>query len=245
MSSDFLFFLKEKKINMSTSKNNHKKNGFTEGRQSLEKKNERQAIGLGIIREHDFKLTKRQFHKLYYEAIISDPDTANITIQTVYSDRIAIEKEIRKDNPGFKFESNPHISNTRLLEENKNIPISYDIVKRIQDIRLEINGHSYSLYNKKTNLFKKGRIAFVDNQIKEITSINTTCDDSYMIHLYLIFDVKRYQGVEDYMCSFYKEKLNYILYTSSHNYCAEIVTEYCNLELLITDTWKIFKKHFK
>lgn len=129
--------------------------------------------------------------------------------------------------------------------DTKNIPISYDIVKRIKDIRLEINGHSYSLYNKRKNLFKKGRVAFVDNQVKLITEMNPDCDENYMIHLYLIFDVKRYQGVEDYICSFYKERLNYILYTSSHNYCAEIVTEYHNLLFLITDTWKIFKKHFK
>ncbi|MGN0152338.1 MAG: hypothetical protein ACI39Q_07690 [Wujia sp.] len=229
---------------MSTKKIRSKKtNGYTKGSQSPLLVEQRQKLGIDIIRDYDFKLTKREFHTLYYKAVLENPNIENVTMNTIYNDRKDIVSKIQDIYGEFHFLEKKPIRNTRILEESKNIPIPKEIIKHVRNIRLEINGRSFILYNTGNNTFKKGRSFFIDEQLANIREITSNCDSTYMIHLYIIFDVKRYQGVENYLCSFYKEKLNYIIFTSTHNYCSEIVTEYENLEKLITDTWKIFKKN--
>ena len=231
-------------MNNNFSPRNPKKNGFTNGRPSDDEIKRRLDIGIHIIQEHDYMLTKKEFHEKYAKELEEDKNIHSITKNTIYSDRDKIVSILSEDlNTPFEFDKKTRVRNTRKIEENKNIPISHELTKNIRSIRLEVQGRSFVLYDKSINNFCKKRSNFVDENIEKIQNTIKECDSTYLIHLYIIFDVKRYSGVEDYMCSFYKNRTNYILYTSTHNFCSEIVVEYSNLNLLITDTWKIFKRN--
>ena len=164
---------------MSTANPRKKKtNGFTNGSQCRQLVDERQNLGMNIIRDYDFKLTVHEFHTLYYKAVLENPNIENVTMNTIYNDRKEIVSKIQESYGEFKFLEKKPVRNTRILEQSKNIPISKDITKYVRNIRLEINGRSFILYQTGKNTFKKGRAFFIDKQLADIQEVTSNCDSS-------------------------------------------------------------------
>lgn len=204
----------------------------------------RREIGLEIIIDADYKITKTTFIKEYQRRLDATEEFSNTDDNALYNDAIRIEEQLNENGIKFSYLKKETSRQTRKLEESNSIPFANNLQRYIRQIRIDYFGNNITLFSTSNNTFLEGRTAFIDNNVQKIQSMFDDVEPETLVHMYIILDSKRYIGIEDYICSFYKERLQHILFTSTHNYCSEIVFEYQYLEEVVTNTWKIFKSYF-
>lgn len=216
--------------------NRKKKSNGVVGRPSEKEINQRLDIGERIIKNANYKISRNEFLAQYEKKLKSTDNLTCPTMITLKKDTKKITERIKIQRQTFEFEKND--SNTQRYLNEKPIPIGDVVCDSIKQIRLSIGGYDHIIFisgkstlTTKENFIKKIQKAFKNNfETASVQPKNTS-----MVHLYIIYNKP---GFEHYVSSFYSNNYD-VLYTSSHEYCSEIVFQYKNLELVLKHTFLI------
>lgn len=219
-----------------------KKSNGVIGRSSKEKINQRIEVGERIIKQANYKISQKSFLEKYETKIQSMDTLVCPTRNTLKKDIDTIIGNIRKQKPNFEFEEPD--SKSEMHPEEKAIQIGDTICDSIKQIRLSIRGYDHILFTSdKTTLtnskqFEKNTRKKLNNDFEKspVQPYNTS-----MAHLYIIYNQS---GFEHYVSSFYRDNFDGVLYTSSHEYCSEIVFEYRKLKVILKNTFLILKSFY-
>lgn len=226
---------------MDSSVKKKKVNGV-KGRSSKAAINQRIELGERIIKQANYKITKNSFLTKYEKRLQATENLTCPTKNTLRRDMDIIVGNIRKQRINFEFEDSNEIMQTN--SEKASIDIGDTICDSIKQIRLSIYGFNHILFSSdKTTLTSKKLFEKKAQKSleEEFQKISIKPDGRTMTHLYIIFNLS---GFEHYVSSFYRENYNQVLYTSTHDYCSEIVFEYKNLKFMLEQTYLILKSYY-
>lgn len=225
--------------NMAIEVKKKKENGVI-GRSSKATIKQRLEIGERIIKQANYRISKQAFLEKYEKKLKSMENSKCPTINTLRRDAEIIVSNIRKQNLNFEFrETDTEIDGTEL-----SIEIGNTICDSIKQVRVSVYGYNHILFTSgKTKLKSKktfGKTA-QEKLEEEFQKNSIQPNNTAMAHLYIIFNMT---GFEHYVSNFYKENFQNVLYTSTHEYCSEIVFEYKKLKSIIGQTYLILKSYY-
>jgi hypothetical protein len=167
----------------------------------------------------------------------SKEDTVNKDIQRIKKAANELEDvDIRKP---FEFPARTKEKYKTNENNETGIFLTNSIKKNVHLIYIEINGKSYKIYSSKSSssLEDKTMKDFVQESKKDMPE----CELEALVHVFFIFASRMKIKAEDYLCSFCKDKMIHVLYTSAHNDCSEIVFRYRDIDENLRNIWRIMK----
>lgn len=168
------------------------------------------------------EISRSQFYKEYKEALTQK----GIEIP---SDRVirTYVKEL-----GILFSNQTSVAtNYEIYDE-----LGILLCDKIRQIRFSTSGHEHILYNGKVI----SRKTFMKH-IKEVTEARDdgTLDKHSLVHLMIILTAR---GLEQYICDTFDNNCDFVLFTSAHNYCAELIFEVRKLQSMANRAYHIVKQ---
>ncbi|MCQ2497706.1 MAG: hypothetical protein MJ133_01865 [Lachnospiraceae bacterium] len=234
-------------------KNREKINGHIHGSNSQEVVERRLSIGVDIIRENNFKMTRKAFMTEYEQRVkrTYGEDITSATLRRDCSESYngnTIQKMIKVlHNQDFVFEDASPASKKKFLSSFHSIDPFASFSKYLYEIRVSIGTYEATLFSVSNNTLKEHKfaesaIAAIPQKIKEASA-------EHMAHVYLIFQYNVPNGIEEIYCGIYENGSSsnnfYVLYTDAKNHCSEIVCNGNNLENLLQYTSLIFNNYWK
>lgn len=221
---------------MDTNERKKKVNGV-KGRSSNADIQQRIEIGERIIRQHDYKISKKKFLDVYQKKIESTESLTCPSTSTLRKDIITIVNNIQKQKNNFEFEiKETNASN----KDQNNLDIGQPIYYSIKQIRLTVDNFETTLYNTNSKTILSPSKKFIGETlhlIKDALGEEIDKSKNKMTHLFIIFNQS---GFERYVSQFYKDICKgHILYTSSHEFCSEIVFNCRYTKGILSETYKI------
>ncbi len=224
---------------MTSETKNQKENGVI-GRSSKATIKQRIELGERIIKQANYRISKKTFLEKYEKKLQSMENLICPTQNTLRRDIDIIVGNIRKQRINFEFrETDKEIDGKEL-----SIEIGDTICDSIKQVRMSVHGYNHILFTSDKTILKSKKLFGKNAQKKleeEFLKNSIQPNSTTMAHLYIIFNLS---GFEHYVSSFYKENFSQVLYTSTHEYCSEIVFEYKHLKYMLEQTYLILKSYY-
>lgn len=208
----------------------------------------RQEIGMQIIEEHNFKITKDAFKKEYEQKIARTSGLKVVTERTWDRDYAPIKELIaEKHKIDFEFTPTAKSRKRKTFAMVPHVDPFLSMAKNLFQIRIVIGDYQTILFSKTKNTFTERD--FTHNSLEAISKNYEKVQEDYMVHLYLIYDTNAPHGIETTYCSIYesagKDNKYYLLYTDAKNHCSEIVCSYDNLPQVLDFTFLLFNRYWR
>lgn len=208
-------------------KHTTKNHGKHNGRNSNEIVNLRREIIFEIYRKYGFSLnTTILMNELKQE--LPKHDICCPSTTTLQRDRNALKE---KYNRTFSLKKRQG----QLISHKKYIASPFEQLSDIiryyfHQFRIKTENINFILPAIQLDLFETNLDTFLQNLD------NSGLNDTDMVYVYIIFTKN---GLSEFVCTAFKQKYQKILFTTSHDYCAEFALEYQDLREISSGMMKI------
>ena len=200
---------------------------------------QRRILGMEIIKEHNYKLTKNEF-KIEYKDRIRSNLKKEISRNSIDRDIPWIILEIHNSKPSFAFAE----KSLRTQSSKESLaPLAF-FEKDISEIWLvDTNGKNSIIFdNANKQLGKKNFV--LDS--KKLIPADLAADSPIVMRIF--FKPNAYNGIETVVCDIYEKAPNYaplnLLSTCTRHHCAEIEFKKKYAHSILEFTYLIFNRYW-